>query len=461
MSNEKGIFTSGPIDKYLFSLAMPALITLIASMSFIAVDTYFVSRLGKDPLTAISFIFPVVAVFQMIAVGLGIAASSVLSRLIGAGKTHEVSISIVTIVIIGIFLTAISVPILDLSMNLIFHAMGATTSIMPYIKQFMHVWLFGVVFILTGFIGSNVLRVHGKAALSAKLQISSSVLNIMLSPLFIFTFHWGMTGSALAGVLARCIMTIVMYQYIVSKYLSDFRSIFEQALQKFWQHANVLGAIAVPAMLTNIIGPLSALWMVHLLAKCGGDNIVAGFGIASRVEMLAVIPLYALSASVGPIIGQNMGAKIYHRCYRTLIRSYQICLFWSFIIATALYFTGYFIAQIFTQNAEIIHSASIYLSILPWSYASWGIIMMTNANFNSMGKPLISTMITILRLVVIFIPLSYWLSIKYGYLGVYLAFAISNIIASLGAAYTAVKQWRDMNEHLDHLSTTAIVSTRD
>ncbi len=458
MPNATGNFTSGSIDKYLFSLAMPAFVTILVGLSFVTVDTYFLSRLGKGPLTAISFIFPVVSAFQMVGVGLGIAASSVLSRLIGAGKAEAVSIHIVTLIAIAILLSVFSVPLLDFSLAHIFHAMAAGPATMPYILQFMHVWLAGLLFILTGYMGSNILRSHGKAKLSANMQISSSLINLALSPLFIFSFHWGMAGCALAGVLARLLMILIMYYYIFKHYIPNLKRSIHEAIASFWQHARQLGAIAVPAILTNVIGPLSSLWMVHLLAKTGGGDIVAGFGIASRVEMLAVIPLYALSASVGPIIGQNMGANIYQRCYDTLIKSYKVSLIWGVFIAIILAVVGRFVAEIFTDSALVIHVTSIYLSILPLSYASWGVIMMTNANFNSMGKPVISTLITTVRLVIVFIPLSYLLSIKYHYMGVFFAFALSNIITSLWAARIGIKQWRNMNEHIAHMPTTAIAS---
>jgi putative MATE family efflux protein len=459
MSNHKGHFTTGSIDKYLVSLTLPALITILVSMSFITADTYFLSRLGKAPLTAISFIFPVVSAFQMVGLGLGIAASSVLSRLIGAGKTKEVSIHIITLVLIGLLLAAISIPLLDLCLDFIFRSMGASELIMPYIRQFMHTWLIGVPLILTSYIGNNILRVHGKAKLSAHMQIGSSLVNVLLSPLFIFVFHWGMAGSALAGVIARLLMIGVMYHNIFDHYVPNIQQTLQVAVRKFWPHAKALCAIAIPAIMTNVIGPLSSLWMVHLLAKAGGGNIVAGFGIASRIEMLAVIPLYALSASIGPIIGQNMGAKLYERSYRTLKRSYQASILWGFAVAIVMLTAGPLLASVFTQDGNIIQAAHLYLSILPWSYASWGIIMMTNASFNSMGKPIISTLITTLRLVVLFIPLSYFLSIKHHYFGVFLAFAISNIIASACAAYTAIKQWRELNEHSSHMPTAAVAST--
>jgi putative MATE family efflux protein len=455
----KANFTEGSINKYLFSLSMPALITILVGMSFITVDTYFLSILGQKPLTAISFIFPVVSIFQMIGVGLGIAASSVLSRLIGAAKCEEVSINIATLILLALAITIICTPIIAVGTKPLFYAMGASAAIMPYIQSFMYVWLIGLFFLLLGYMGSNILRANGKAKLSANMQIGSSLVNLALSPLFIFPLHWGIAGSAFAGVVARLLMIIVMYRYIFNNYLPHAKEYFTKSIKSFWAEAKKPCAIAIPAVLTNVIGPLSALWMVHILARIGGGETVAGFGIAARIEMLAVIPLYALSASVGPIIGQNMGANIYNRCYSTLIKSYQICLIWGALIAIILLFIGHLLAHIFTKDANIIHVTTIYLGILPCSYASWGIIMMTNANFNAMGKPVISTIITLVRLVVVFMPLSYVLALKFGYLGAFAAFAISNVLTSIWAAFKGISEWRKLNEKQDNLPAAAIAST--
>ena len=459
---KKAVFTTGSVNKHILDLAFPALITILTGISFITVDTYFVSKLGQTPLTAISFVFPVVSFFLMIGVGLGIAGSSVLSRLLGAKQEDEVAINIVTLILLSFLLTVILTPVIALACKPIFRLMGASPATMPYIMEFMHNWLPGIFFLLSGYTSSNVLRTHGKAKLSATIQIFSSILNLILSPLFIFGFKLGIGGSALAGVIARIAMNVFTYSYIFKNYVPNAKEVFKRAIKSFWQHSKQLVSIAVPAILTNVIGPIASLWMVHLLAHIGGGGTtVAGFGIASRIEMMAVVPLYAISASVGPVIGQNLGAKLPHRSYKTLISSYYASIIWGVFAAIALYFVGGHIAKIFTQNANSIHVAGVYLATLPCSYAAWGIIMMSSANFNSIGQPVKSTLITFFRIIILFIPLSLILGYKFNYQGIFAAFAIANVIAAACAAVVAIYNWKKTDEDNYNLSTATISSSRN
>ena len=425
-------YLSGSIKKYLMSLSFPAMLTIFLGLSFIAVDTYFLARYSSHALIAISFIFPVVALFQMIGNGLGIAASSIVSRFIGANDNDVVSNYIVAFILLSFIISIIIVPIGLLSAKTVFSLLGASEIILPLIQSFMSIWFVGFVFLLLGFIGSNILRAHGKPLLSAKIQITSSLINLVLSPFFIFIMDWGIGGSALAGVVARVITVAFMYYVIISNYIPDFRQSLINVLIQFKQYMIAIFKIAIPTGLTNAIGPLSSLFLVHMLARFG-EATVAGFGIASRIELIAVVPLLALSGSIGPIIGQNIGAKQYDRSRETLVMSYQWSVIWSGMVAISLFFLGHAFALFFSHNITIVHVATIYLMILPCSYASWGFVMMTNANFNSMGQPLRSTCVSIIRLGVLFVPLCYWLGHFYGYIGIFIAFALANMLASLFA----------------------------
>ena len=440
----KPSFIHGSLDRYLLSLAVPATISILVNISFIAVDTYFLSLLGIKALVAISFIFPMVAFFQMVANGWGIATTSIISRLIGADDSHAASTYVaVSLLSAGVFYLIVAVigPFVTAPF---FRFIGAEADIIPYIQAFMNIWYVGLVLILISFIGSNVMRANNLAKQSAWINIVSALLNLALSPLLIFVFKLGMAGSALAGVLARVVTSGVAMIYLVRLAVPTFAVSIRAAIADYLPKAKYFFSIAVPAILTNAIGPIASFWMLYLLAGMS-QQAVAAYGIASRIELLAVIPLLGLSASVGPIIGQNLGAKQYERSFSTLLKSYKVSIIWGVLVALALYFLGYRLALIFTRDSHIADIAALYLAILPLSYASWGIIMMTCANFNSVGKPVRSTLLTFTRMGFIFIPLSFILGHYFGYLGVFLSLAISTLVTSLVASLMAVWYWRSLD----------------
>ena len=332
-------------------------------------------------------------------------------------------------------------PLGIVTINPLFRMMGVGDSIMPSVDAFMHVWFVGFLFVMLGFVGSNFLRAHGQPKRSAQLQILGCLLNAVLSPLFIFACHWGIRGSAIAGVCARVVVVSGIYCHLFRSYMPTPMASFQCAIIRCSTYFKSILSIAFPAILTNIIGPLSAMWLVHLLAQYG-DVTVAGFGIASRIEMLALVPLFAVSASVGPVIGQNLGAKLHGRSYDALVKSYWIALYWGGAMTVLLYVLGPAIARCFTADPAIVHVAVLYLMTLPCSYASWGVLMMTNSNFNAMGMPLRSTSLTLVRMVVLFLPLSYFFSLHWHVEGIFVAYVLANVLSSALAFGMGVTQWK-------------------
>jgi Na+-driven multidrug efflux pump len=179
-----------------------------------------------------------------------------------------------------------------------------------------------------------------------------------------------------------------------------------------------------------MIGPLSAGLITALLAQYGQET-VAGFGIASRLEGLVVIPLFALSASIGPFVGQNWGAKAFLRANEAMRLTFQWSLLWGAVVAVLLYLLRYPLIHQFDSTPSVADVAADYLVILPISYGAWGIIMMTSAIFNALGHPLRSTILSIARMFLIYLPLAYLLSAWLDAVGVFLAAAAANVIVAI------------------------------
>ena len=435
-------YTQGSISRYLMQLSLPAILTIFLNISFIAVDTIFLAHYSHDALVAISFCFPVAVLFQMIANGMGIAVASVLSRHLGANKTDLARSAIASSLLLVVVIAIVVLPMSLFGIPIIQAMTAIPAQYAELFHGFFSVWFYGFFFVLVNFIGSNVLRVYGHPIKVARIQITSCMLNLLLSPILIFTADMGIVGSALAGVIARCLTSIWICLEI--KRVAFDRGVHAAiicSLDKLLKNMQSILSVAIPASLTNAIGPMATIFLVHLLAHYG-DNVVAGFGIASRIEMLAVVPLFALSASVGPIIGQNFGATLYDRSYKTLTISYSWCLIWGLCVASALVLFGHALSLCFSQDVSVLHIATLYLLILPCSYAFWGIIMMTNSNFNSIGKPLVSTSITLVRLGILFVPLCLLLGHYYGYVGIFFAFMLSNILTSILCWYLSKKLLR-------------------
>jgi Na+-driven multidrug efflux pump len=167
-----------------------------------------------------------------------------------------------------------------------------------------------------------------------------------------------------------------------------------------------------------------------MLAK-HGETVVAGFGVAGRIEAVAAMLLFALSGSIGPFVGQNWGARRFGRVRDGVKVSYQFSIAWGFIAALLLFLFGASIASWIDDSASVISVAAFYLAIVPWGYGMWGVLMMASASFNALGKPLPSTALSFLRMFVVYLPLAILLNTAYGYQGIFVATLISNVVLGI------------------------------
>ena len=204
-------------------------------------------------------------------------------------------------------------------------------------------------------------------------MVSGSILHMILGPFLIFGLlgapALGLEGAAWANLIARLIVFIITL-YILGKRekLLSYTRISLQAVLNSWRKIMM---VSVPATATNLIGPISTAIVVSLLASFSQET-VAGFGIASRIEGLFVIPLFALSASIGPFVGQNWGAERHDRANAAMIWSFKYSLIWGAIVAILLLLFGTDVAALFDENEAVIDVASLYLLLVPLSYGTWG-----------------------------------------------------------------------------------------
>jgi Na+-driven multidrug efflux pump len=185
--------------------------------------------------------------------------------------------------------------------------------------------------------------------------------------------------------------------------------------------------VGLPAMATQLIGPVTAAIITRLLAG-HGEVVVAGFGVATRIEAVAVMLLFALSGSIGPFIGQNWGAKRPERVKEGLAATYLFCLVWGVVAAVPLVLFGDAVAAWVDRNSAVVDTAAFYLAVVPWSYGLWGVLMISSASFNALGKPLPSTTLSFTRMFLLYIPLALALNQLFGYAGIFIASAVSNAV---------------------------------
>ena len=426
--------TEGAIGNRLIRLTLPMVWGIFALVAFNLADTYYVGQLGTDRLAAMSFTFPVVMTLGSLALGLGVGASSIIARAIGQGDRSRVQRFTTNSLTLGVFVVAILASLGLFTIDPLFTALGAGADVLPFVRQYMQVWYIGMVFLVIPMIGNSAIRASGDTLTPSLIMTFAAGFNILLDPLLIFGLwgfpELGLTGAAWATVIGRA-MTLVA-SLLVLKFKEDMLSShFPDLEETLWCWRDIL-YVGLPAAGSSMITPISIGIITSLLAV-HGSVAVAGFGVASRVESFAMIVLMALSASIGPFVGQNWGAEKYGRVTKALQQSYLFCLGWGVLMAVLLAASASRIVPLFNTDPEVVAIATNYLWIVPISYGTAGIIQVANSVFNALGKPIPAVIMTAIRMFILYIPLAYLASRWLGPLGIFLAATISNGLVGIGA----------------------------
>ncbi|MCW8196148.1 MATE family efflux transporter [Proteobacteria bacterium 005FR1] len=432
--------TQGSVAGHLRSMALPMVWGLLATMSFNAVDTFFVAQLGPDPLAAMGFVFPVILVVTSIAIGLGAGASSAISRAIGGGNRERVqrlatdAISLATLVSVAVCILGF------LTIDPLFAALGATPRLLPYIHDYMAIWYLGAPFLMVPMISLSALRALGHSQIQGSLMVAAAILNAVLDPLLIFGLagfpRLEIQGAALASLITRVLMLVVAFYVLQRRFgvlvnpLAGWRRVFAS-----WR---ALAHVGVPSVVSNLIIPVASGVVVKLVAGYG-VMAVAGLGVALRIEPIALIVFYALSGVVGPFFGQNQGAGNYSRLLETLKVVTLFCLTFGLAMAALLWLVGPYVAGFFSDSEEVLRVVALYLSVVPLSYGAYGLVMSVNAMFNGLALPARGLVISFLRVAGVYLPLALagmWL---WDLPGLFVATALANCVVG-AIAYTWLRR---------------------
>ncbi|MDH3641690.1 MAG: MATE family efflux transporter [Gammaproteobacteria bacterium] len=422
--------TQGPVAASLFKLTAPMMVGVSSNILVSMLEIGFIGQLGTEALAAITFTFPVVMILSSIALGIGIGTSSVIARSVGAGNQADVKrLGTHSILLVAGAMSALSL-LGWATIDVVFVSLGASADRLPLIHSYLDIYYPGVLLFTTTMVAGNIMRANGNATIPGVVMTVGALLNLALDPVLIFGWfgfpRMELAGAATANVISRVATAGVLLYYVNHANLIVTRNIGDQ----FLKSCRRILQVGMPAIATQLIGPVSAAVITRLLAG-HGEIVVAGFGVATRVEAVAVMLLFALSGSIGPFVGQNWGGNQIERVREGLRVTYQFCLLWGLIAALPMVLFGDTIASWIDSDPQVIATAAFYLAVVPWSYGLWGVLMMSSASFNALGKPIPSTILSFTRMFILYVPLALLLNSKLGYTGIFIATAVTNCVMGI------------------------------
>ncbi len=459
MTSAQARLTQGSVGRHLVDMAVPVLFGIFTMMSQAFADMWFIGRVGDRELAALSFAFPILMIVTSIAIGLGAGTSSVVARAIGAHNHRRARRLATDSLILSFGITAIVSAIGFLTIEPLFRLLGAPDDMIPLIAGYMTILYAGVPFVVVGMVGMSSMRATGDTRLPSMLMVIASVANVILDPILIFGIGpvpaMGLNGAAMAALLSRAaIFAGTLYFMRTRLNMLTFNKPDPGELRSSW--ADVLH-VGIPAAATNAIIPIATGVITAMLARYGPEA-VAGFGVASRVEALTLVLFYSLSAVIGPFVGQNIAAGRADRIFEALRLCTIFCVGTGFVIAALLAFSGAWLPTLFSDNPEVTDVSTKFLMIAPISYGAYGMVMVMNASFNGMGKPMPAVYISVARMAVIYIPLAFVAERFFGITGIFVAYAFANIVSGVIAfawARASVQEQCDLHAEPLIVSETA------
>lgn len=432
MASPQPRLTRGPVGQQLVAMTVPVLFGITTMMLQNFIDMWFIGRVGVRELAALSFAFPVLMVVTSVAIGLGAGTSSVVARAIGADDHRRARRLATDSLILSFGITAVICVIGMTTISPLFRLLGAPPDMIPLIAGYMKILYVGVPFVVVGMVGMSSMRATGETKLPSMLMVIAAIVNVVLDPILIFGIGpipaMGLKGAAMAALLSRgAIFAGTVYLMHKRQDLLTFNKPDRGELISSWRDILHVG---IPAAGTNAIIPIAMGIITAMLAKYGPET-VAGFGVASRVESLVLVLFYALSAIIGPFVGQNISANRPDRIFRALMLCTVFCLGSGLVIALLLALSGNWVPSLFSDHAQVTDVGTLFLMIVPISYGAYGMVMVMNASFNGMGKPMPAVHISVGRMVVIYIPLAIVGEKYFGVAGVFAAYAVANIVTGV------------------------------
>ena len=416
------------IDKALFKLGIPMVISLLVAALYNVVDTYFVSGLGKEAVAAVSVAFPIQLIFLGIGLTFGAGAGSYISRLLGGNNKKEASIVATVALISSAILGIITAMALFCYLEGVLKFMGAIPSIMEISKSYTGIFIVGGIFGTVNVTLGNLAVAQGAAKISLKAMIVGSISNMILDPIFIFGLNLGVRGAAIATLIARVITSLMYLIYFIGD-----KNLIEIKLPNFKPtfaiYKEVL-KIGISMLILQILQTIS-ISKISYAASFYGEEAIAAMGIVLRIVTLGTNVVFGYMKGLQPLAGFNYGAKNYERVREAIKASIKwtnvFCVLWTVIV----YIFAPSILSIFGTDENVLNIAMPALRAALIMFITFGFQFTYSTLYLSTGKALGGVFLNSLRQGIVFIPIILLLPKFMGLNGVIYAQTISDLITTI------------------------------
>ncbi len=420
---------SMPVSRLLTNLSLPAMFAMFINALYNFVDAIFVGQ-GVGPLgiAALSLAFPIQMIIGAVGLMFGVGGASMASRFLGAGRREDADRTLGTAISFVLGLGVISFVLLQLFLDDVLVFVGATEETLPYARDYARTVLFGFIPLSMAMTANNFIRAEGNARMSMLIMLSGAVLNIILDPIFIFVFGWGVRGAALATISGQFLNFFLGYSYILSK-KSNYHIRLHYLLPRL-ALAREISGLGIPTFLRQS-GTSALLIVVNNVIRSYSaqpDILIAVMGVINRLMMFSLMPLFGLVQGMQPIAGFNFGARQYARVKQVMSLSFRRGVIISgafFVVFMA--FPGQ-LMRLFSSDSRLIESGIYFLRVVFLMLPLVGFQILGASYFQALGRMWPSFLLSTSRQFLLLLPLVVAFAVLGGVRAMAWAFPVADLI---------------------------------
>lgn len=452
---DKNDFSKGSIPLSILKLAVPLTLAQLVNVLYNIIDRFYIGRIPGEATLAMSGLglcLPITTIIMAFANLYGMGGAPLCSIARGnkdIKKAQDImqnsfSLMLITAIILTILGYIFKVPILYL--------FGASDATIGYANSYISIYLLGTIFVMIGLGMNNYINAQGFAKIGMMSVCIGAILNIILDPLFIYTFNLGIRGAAIATVISQAISSIWIILFLTSK--SSIIPFSISKIQLDICHIKKIVGLGMSGFMMSITNALVAIVCNSSLQNYGGDTYVAAMTIINSIREIVSMPANGLTQASQPFLGYNYGAKEYQRVLSGIKYMTSFCVVYTIVMWTIITIYPNFFIQIFNQDTSLMTITVPSLKIYFFGFFMMALQFSGQSTAVALGRSKQAVFFSLLRKVIIVVPLTILLpKTGFGILGVFLAEPISNFI---GGTACYVTMWLTIGKELKQLASNKV-----
>lgn len=409
----QAVFTQGPILRHVLVMSGTGAIGLMSLFVVDLLNMYFLSLLD-DPeiVAAVGFSSALLFLLFSMCIGIQIAMGALVARAEGSLNRELAGRYCTNVWIFSGSIVAVLAVMVWFLLPTLLQLLGARDQVLVHALSYSHIMLPSILLVAFSMCGGAAMRAIGDARRSMYCILAGGFVNAILDPVFIFGFGWGIEGAAIASVLSRFTVFAMTMQALFFHHRLPRKTSFAY----FKEDLAKIATVALPAMMTNLMTPLGAAFVLTLVAVYGADA-VAAYAVLGRIVPVIFAGIFSLSGAIGPIVGQNAGAQNFDRVAETLVKSAWVIAAYVAVAWLLMYLLVPMIIHVFNIQGDGVLVFEIYSAYLVGMFFFAGLLFIANAAFNNLHRAHWSMAFNIGRTFLGTIPLAWLLSQEFGLQG--------------------------------------------